>query len=62
LHAPWQAKPEILLAAKITLGVDYPLPVIDHASARKATLARYAVVKEAKAGEPREKSRGKVTG
>jgi len=62
LHAPWQAKPEILQAAKITLGVDYPLPVIDHASARKATSARYAVVKDIKAREAlQDEGHGEVT-
>jgi deoxyribodipyrimidine photo-lyase len=34
-----------LQAAGITLGKDYPLPVVDHAAAREKTLARYAVVK-----------------
>jgi len=28
------------------LGRDYPAPVVDHAVAREATLARYAVVKK----------------
>lgn len=45
LHAPWQAKPEVLRQARLALGVDYPLPLVDHASARERTLARYAVVK-----------------
>jgi deoxyribodipyrimidine photo-lyase len=30
------------------LGRDYPLPVVDHARAREKTLARYAVVKQAR--------------
>jgi deoxyribodipyrimidine photo-lyase len=29
----------------VTLGGTYPRPIIDHDQARKATLARYAVVK-----------------
>ena len=45
LHAPWMARPADLTAAGITLGEDYPLPVVDHAQAREATLRRYAVVK-----------------
>ena len=32
-------------AAGVVLGRDYPRPVVDHAQARAATLARYAVVK-----------------
>jgi deoxyribodipyrimidine photo-lyase len=47
LHAPWTAKPVDLQAAGITLGKDYPLPVVDHAQAREETLRRYSVVKAA---------------
>jgi deoxyribodipyrimidine photo-lyase len=47
LHAPWLARPVDLVAAGVTLGKDYPLPVVDHAAAREKTLARYAVVKGA---------------
>jgi deoxyribodipyrimidine photo-lyase len=46
IHAPWEAKPLALQAAGITLGKDYPLPVVNHAEARETTLARYAVVKK----------------
>ena len=46
IHAPWLAKPLALQAAGVTLGVDYPMPVVDHAVARELTLARYAVVKK----------------
>ena len=45
LHAPWAARPVDLSAAGVVLGRDYPQPVVDHAQARAATLARYAVVK-----------------
>lgn len=47
IHAPWRAKPDALKAAKIALGADYPLPLVDHEVARKLTLARYDVVKQA---------------
>lgn len=46
LHAPWAARPLDLQAAGITLGRDYPLPVVDHDAARQKTLQRYAVVKQ----------------
>jgi deoxyribodipyrimidine photo-lyase len=46
IHAPWQAKPQELLSAGITLGQDYPLPVVEHAAARGRTLLRYGVVKK----------------
>jgi len=45
IHAPWLARPVDLAAAGITLGKDYPLPVVAHDEARQKTLARYAVVK-----------------
>jgi deoxyribodipyrimidine photo-lyase len=46
-HAPWEASPVELAAAGITLGTDYPLPIVDHAQAREATLRRYAMVRSA---------------
>ncbi|RYF00406.1 MAG: deoxyribodipyrimidine photo-lyase [Oxalobacteraceae bacterium] len=49
VHAPWTARPVELEAAGLVLGRDYPLPVVDHESAREQTLARYAVVKKAAA-------------
>ena len=47
IHAPWLANPIELAAAGITLGRDYPLPIVKHDEARAKTLARYAVVKGA---------------
>jgi len=46
LHAPWKASPLELAAAGVTLGRDYPQPVVMHDAARERTLARYAVVKK----------------
>ncbi len=46
IHAPWLAKPLTLQSAGIHLGRDYPYPIVDHATARVRTLARYAVVKQ----------------
>ncbi len=45
IHAPWTARPVDLTAAGVTLGRDYPLPVIEHDAARARAPARYAVVK-----------------
>jgi deoxyribodipyrimidine photo-lyase len=45
IHAPWLARPAELQAAGITLGRDYPLPVVDHETARTRTLERYGIVK-----------------
>jgi deoxyribodipyrimidine photo-lyase len=47
IHAPWQAPPMVLQAAGVRLGQNQALPIVDHAVARDATLARYAVVKKA---------------
>jgi deoxyribodipyrimidine photo-lyase len=46
IHAPWLAKPLELIEAGVTLGSDYPLPIVAHDEARAKTLERYAVVKE----------------
>jgi deoxyribodipyrimidine photo-lyase len=45
IHAPWQAKPGVLSAAKVVLGRDYPAPLVDHAQARAQTLQRYAAIR-----------------
>lgn len=45
LHAPWQADAAVRAAAGVTLGRDYPMPIVDHAEARARTLERYAVVR-----------------
>ena len=41
IHAPWLAGPHELAAAGVTLGVTYPEPLVDHAEARRRTLAAY---------------------
>jgi deoxyribodipyrimidine photo-lyase len=48
LHAPWKARPVDLAAAGLSLGRNYPEPIVQHEAARERTLARYAVVKEAR--------------
>jgi len=45
IHAPWTARPLALQAAGVSLGRDYPMPVVNHDEARARTLARFAVVK-----------------
>lgn len=44
LHAPWTAPPEILRAAGVRLGTDYPRPIVDHGEARDRALAALKVV------------------
>jgi deoxyribodipyrimidine photo-lyase len=45
IHAPWRAAARELAAAGVRLGETYPAPIVDHAQARKRTLARYAVAR-----------------
>jgi deoxyribodipyrimidine photo-lyase len=47
IHAPWLVRPLDLAAAGVTLGRDYPAPIVAHDVARAKTLERYAVVKAA---------------
>ena len=46
LHAPWKATALELQMAGVTLGGNYPLPIVSHEQARLLTLSRYAVVKK----------------
>jgi deoxyribodipyrimidine photo-lyase len=47
IHAPWEASAEALAAAGVTLGVTYPLPLVDHAEARLAVVAAFEAAKNA---------------
>jgi deoxyribodipyrimidine photo-lyase len=44
IHAPWTASADDLRQAGVTLGIDYPQPIVQHDLARQRTLQRYAVV------------------
>ena len=46
IHAPWLADAATLAEAGVRLGETYPEPIVDHGTARKRTLERYAVVKK----------------
>jgi len=46
IHAPWLAPTMQLQMAGVTLGENYPAPVVAHDAARLRTLERYAVVKK----------------
>lgn len=41
IHAPWLATPQERASADLRLGLDYPLPLVDHASQRQAALALF---------------------
>jgi deoxyribodipyrimidine photo-lyase len=47
VHAPWLMSRAEQRAAGCMIGEDYPAPVVDHAQARKRTLARFAEAKKA---------------
>jgi deoxyribodipyrimidine photo-lyase len=44
VHKPWEASPIELAAAGITLGKDYPAPIVDHAKARARALAAFSAI------------------
>ncbi len=46
LHCPWEATPLELTAAGVTLGKDYPHPVIEHPDGRKKALDAFAKWKD----------------
>ncbi len=46
IHTPWLLDKTMLASAGVTLGGNYPLPIVQHDVARKQTLERYAVVKK----------------
>ena len=46
IHAPWEAPKSVLQKAGVTLGSDYPEPVVDHKFARKRALDALQALKE----------------
>lgn len=46
IHAPWEVEPLILAGKKITLGKDYPEPILDLAKGRENALAAYQQIKK----------------
>jgi len=49
IYQPWKAPLEVQRRAKCIVGTDYPSPIVDHAVAREANLARF---KAALGGQP----------
>ncbi len=45
IHAPWRMGPDEARRCGVTLGATYPVPIVDHAQAREATLARFAAAR-----------------
>jgi deoxyribodipyrimidine photo-lyase len=50
IHEPWNCSISVLKEAGVRLGKDYPLPLIDHATARDRALAAFERIKIAQAG------------
>lgn len=46
IHKPWQASESDLKQCGVTLGKDYPLPIVDHAEARRQALSALKSIKE----------------
>jgi deoxyribodipyrimidine photo-lyase len=42
IHSPWKASSEALAGAGVTLGENYPWPIVDHAQARTRALTAFA--------------------
>ena len=51
LHAPWTAPKEVLAAAGVRLGHDYPRPIVDHSEARLRALEALKQVSAARGGD-----------
>jgi deoxyribodipyrimidine photo-lyase len=47
IHRPWEAPQMVLKTAGVTLGKTYPMPIVDHATARDRALATYQSTKGA---------------
>ncbi|HEU0016767.1 MAG TPA: deoxyribodipyrimidine photo-lyase [Methyloceanibacter sp.] len=45
IQAPWEAPDLVLAEANVRLGKTYPLPIVDHASARVRALAAFATLR-----------------
>ncbi len=49
LHRPWDAPAAVLAAGGVTLGIDYPHPIVEHGLARARALAALSKVSAARA-------------
>lgn len=45
VHAPWEARPVDLAAAGVTLGGNYPAPLVDHGAARQRALLAFEEIR-----------------
>lgn len=54
IHSPWKAPKNVLEAAGVKLGENYPLPLVDHAEARLKALAAFKAIKSETAAKAEE--------
>ena len=45
IHEPWRAPATVLRTAGISLGVDYPTPLVEHEAARRAALQAFVSIR-----------------
>ncbi len=50
IHQPWAAPKAILTGAAVSIGRNYPHPVVDHAGAREAALAAFSLMRQSRVG------------
>jgi deoxyribodipyrimidine photo-lyase len=48
IHRVWEAPADVLASAGVTLGTDYPSPIVDHAQARARALKALTAVSKAR--------------
>ncbi len=53
IHRPWEAPPESLRAAGVSLGRSYPKPIVEHAMARARALEALAAISGSRKASPR---------
>jgi deoxyribodipyrimidine photo-lyase len=52
IHKPWAAPDAVLAKAGVGLGASYPLPIVDHAEARRQALEAFATLRRRQIGKP----------
>lgn len=52
IHQPWDAPLDVLAEAGLTLGANYPHPIVDHAEARAGALAAFKAMRAKPARHP----------
>jgi deoxyribodipyrimidine photo-lyase len=60
IHRPWEAGVDVLADAGVTLGKDYPFPIVDHAERRVQALEMYGEVSQGRRARGRHARRRDV--